>query len=248
MEFSVTRTKGVSVLIPASPLDAAAAPRLRRELTGLLDGGARRLVLDLRSVHYIDSSGLGALVEGMKRARAAGGDLRLCAVEDEVYAVLEMTGLLQQMRVSADGADAIAAWDGAPPPPMDRTVFTVSTRDEAGRWSTVESDVVPLVPKRSRYAWRIHVTDPHIRSVELKEILRLPAAPDVWPAGPGIVVDTEGQRVIWQRTAEVQDGWISHGWRVAKGDRPGQYSIDVYIHGQLAKRFEFRVSLAPAAA
>ena len=51
------------------------------------------IVVDLTAVDFIDSSGLGALVNGLKIARQAGGDLRISAPTDQVKLVLQLTNM-----------------------------------------------------------------------------------------------------------------------------------------------------------
>jgi anti-anti-sigma factor len=83
-----------------------AAPALREQLHGLVHGGHTRLVVDLSAVDAIDSSGLGALISGLKAARQAGGDLRIAAPSEQVTAVLELTNLNRVLKAyeSADRA------------------------------------------------------------------------------------------------------------------------------------------------
>jgi len=87
---------GITVVIPSGPrLDAEVAGELRNTLIDLIDEGARKLVLDLPAVDFIDSSGLGALVSALKRLKQAdpSGDIRLADVQPSVRAVLEIIRL-----------------------------------------------------------------------------------------------------------------------------------------------------------
>ncbi|MBC7590775.1 MAG: STAS domain-containing protein [Salinibacterium sp.] len=49
--------------------------------------------VDLSDVDFIDSSGLGALIGGLKAARQAGGDLRIAAPNEQVRLVLQLTNM-----------------------------------------------------------------------------------------------------------------------------------------------------------
>lgn len=80
MSHYETRQVGTSTVVqPTGRLNMVAAPRLREQLHGLVENGSSRLVVDLSRTDFIDSSGLGALVSGLKAARQAGGDLRIAA-------------------------------------------------------------------------------------------------------------------------------------------------------------------------
>lgn len=70
-----------------------AAPDVREQLHALVRAGNPKLVVDLAAVETIDSSGLGALISGLKAARQAGGDLRIASPSEQALAVLELTNL-----------------------------------------------------------------------------------------------------------------------------------------------------------
>jgi anti-anti-sigma factor len=61
-------------------------------LSGLVDEGARRMVLDFSDVPYIASSGLRVLLKLAQRLKTEGGVLRLCAVNDTVGEVFQISG------------------------------------------------------------------------------------------------------------------------------------------------------------
>ena len=58
-----------------------------------MDRGYTRVAIDLGSVEFIDSSGLGVLVGSLRRLREDGGDLVLRAASPAVTRILELTGL-----------------------------------------------------------------------------------------------------------------------------------------------------------
>ncbi|KUI26246.1 anti-anti-sigma factor [Mycobacterium sp. IS-1496] len=101
-----TTDSGVLVIRPEGRLNMVAAPALRKQIHELVDGGSTRVVVDLSATDFIDSSGLGALISGLKVARQAGGDLRIAAPTRQVTTVLELTNLNRVLSTydSADGA------------------------------------------------------------------------------------------------------------------------------------------------
>lgn len=97
---------GALVLRPEGRLNMVAAPDLREQLHNLIQAGNNRIVVDLSGVESIDSSGLGALISGLKAARQGGGDLRIAAPGEQAVAVLELTNLNRVLKSfdTADGA------------------------------------------------------------------------------------------------------------------------------------------------
>lgn len=105
---STYRTKltssGVTVLIATGRLSFPDVDGLRQQLHTLVEGGAVRLVVDLSRVDSIDSSGIGALISGLKAARRAGGDLFLATPSAPVAGLLELMNL-HDLLITADSLD-----------------------------------------------------------------------------------------------------------------------------------------------
>lgn len=88
-------------------LDVFLKSKLQTELQRLAGDGI--LVLDLRDVRFIDSAGLTVLVDAHKRASRGGGAVRLIVKEDQqVYRILQITGLIRVFGIYADEAKALA--------------------------------------------------------------------------------------------------------------------------------------------
>jgi len=111
-EVSVETVDGWQVLRLAGEVDVATAPRLRDRLVQLINEGPPQLVVDLSGLSFIDSMGLGALVSGLKRARAHDGDLRLAGPSDHVAKVLSITRLDQAFLVGDSVEAALAGNPG----------------------------------------------------------------------------------------------------------------------------------------
>lgn len=80
---------------------------LRDKVKGLLGEGKKKIVLDLKYVTMIDSSGLGAMVTAHSSAKAAGASLRLCNVGSRTNELLQMTRLFTVFEVSNTDVDAV---------------------------------------------------------------------------------------------------------------------------------------------
>lgn len=89
-----TRTAGTWTVIAArGELDLSSSDSLRSVLDAGLADGTPRIAVDLTEVSFMDSSSLGVLVAGLKRARDQGGEIRLVGVHGSPAKVIELTGL-----------------------------------------------------------------------------------------------------------------------------------------------------------
>ncbi len=92
-------------------LDIATSPTVRAALTSASERGDHKLIVDLTKVDFLDSTGLGALIGGQRRAKEFSGEVRLVAKEGQILRLLRITGLLKVFAVYATLEDALA--DGA---------------------------------------------------------------------------------------------------------------------------------------
>ncbi len=91
-------------------LDLLSAAEVKESLAKSVAEGHRRMVVDLAGVTFIDSSGLGALIGGLKAARLAGGDLRLARPADQARVILELTTLDRVLRPYTTLEEALAGY------------------------------------------------------------------------------------------------------------------------------------------
>jgi anti-sigma B factor antagonist len=111
MQIDLSRESDqVSVVAPKGRLDLSSAPTLRERLRQLITSGTPRLVVDLGEVTFVDSSGLGAVIGGMKAARQAGGDLRIARPNQQVRMVLNLTSLNKVLRPYETLEEALAGY------------------------------------------------------------------------------------------------------------------------------------------
>lgn len=110
MEIEKTERDDVVVLSPSGRLNMVSAQRLKSTVDECVAAGRARLVVDLAGVDFIDSSGLGALIGGLKSARQASGDLRIAAAAEQVTTVLGLTNLDRILRPHPTIEDALDGW------------------------------------------------------------------------------------------------------------------------------------------
>lgn len=95
VDVSVSRTTdgGVPVLAVSGEVDVYSAPTLKERFAELINSGASTLVVDLTGVAFLDSTGLGALVEARALTGDAGGSLLIVCTQERIMKLFTITGL-----------------------------------------------------------------------------------------------------------------------------------------------------------
>lgn len=108
------KTQGSDVILTVSgEIDLFTAPKLRERLTAAIDEGATRIIVDLEGVGFMDSTGLGSLVGGLKRVKERGGSMVLVCTNRAVLRILSITGLDRVFPVADSLDEALAKDTGA---------------------------------------------------------------------------------------------------------------------------------------
>ena len=103
-----TSTQGnTSVITLRGEIDVYTAPRLRQALIDLVSQGSTDIVVDMDKVDFLDSTGLGVLVGGLKKVRAHDGSLQLICTQDRLLKIFRITGLTKVFDIHPDVASAI---------------------------------------------------------------------------------------------------------------------------------------------
>ena len=100
---------GVHVIEPSGTLDGTQTTTLRQQVDVALEKGAKMLLVDLKDVTFVDSSGLGALVASLKSARTADCKMYICSINDQVRLLFELTSMDRVFEVFEDRATFEAA-------------------------------------------------------------------------------------------------------------------------------------------
>ena len=110
MDLSLeTRTEGDHTIVAvAGEIDVYTAPKLREALIDLVNGGSYHIVVDVERVDFLDSTGLGVLVGGLKRVRAHNGSLRVVCTQERLLKIFRITGLTKVFSIHDSVSDAVA--------------------------------------------------------------------------------------------------------------------------------------------
>jgi anti-sigma B factor antagonist len=103
---------GIEVIDIRGEIDMYTAPRLRELLIDLVSKGSYQLVVNLDKVGFLDSTGLGVLVGGLRRVRAHDGSLDLVCTREPILKIFRITGLTEVFGIYQTVDQAIAARKG----------------------------------------------------------------------------------------------------------------------------------------
>ena len=103
---------GIEVVDVQGEIDIYTAPRLRELLIDLAGKGSYQLVVNMDKVEFLDSTGLGVLVGGLKRVRAHNGWLDLVCTQERILKILKITGLTKVFGIYETVDQAVAATKG----------------------------------------------------------------------------------------------------------------------------------------
>jgi anti-sigma B factor antagonist len=107
LEFETTRNGTVAVITPTGELDISGAALLEAELERLAaDPELGTVVLDMRGLEFMDSSGLRLVVQADMRAREAGHRFALVKGAETVHRVFEITRMSERLDFIGNPEDA----------------------------------------------------------------------------------------------------------------------------------------------
>jgi anti-anti-sigma factor len=89
----------IKIVQPSGILNSSLASQLCSEVDQVVKTGSKLVLVDLQAVTFIDSSGLGGLVNAFKASRALGSKLVLCSVCEQARMLLEITGMDQVFEI-----------------------------------------------------------------------------------------------------------------------------------------------------
>jgi len=107
LDFETTRNGTVAVVRPTGELDLSGAAVVESELDRLADEpGLATVILDLRGLEFMDSSGLRLVVVADMRAREAGRRFALIRGDETVHRVFEITRMSERLDFVEDPEEA----------------------------------------------------------------------------------------------------------------------------------------------
>lgn len=93
LDLETSKKGDVAIISLRGEIDVYTAPRLRQALIDLVEGGSKDIVVDMDKVDFLDSTGLGVLVGGLKRVKSNDGEMKLVVTQDRIMKIFDITGL-----------------------------------------------------------------------------------------------------------------------------------------------------------
>ena len=109
MTINIEEKNGISAVSLQGRLDIVTSAELDKAVGALLDGGAKKILFDLRELDYISSAGLRSMLLAAKKMKAAGGKVALSSLNANVAEVFKISGLASFFDIYAAKDEALAA-------------------------------------------------------------------------------------------------------------------------------------------
>ena len=111
MNYTIDTRDGITILrVHEARLDTSIAPELKTEFVALLKEGNNRILLDLHDADYADSSGLGAILFGIRLARDEDGQLKLLNISDRVRDLIQIAKIDHVVDAFDDEDEAVRSF------------------------------------------------------------------------------------------------------------------------------------------
>ena len=109
LSLETRQSDGRTIVAVGGEIDVYTAPKLRDRISELVAAGNYDLVIDMEGVDFLDSTGLGVLVGGLKKVRAHEGSMELICNQDRLLKIFRITGLAKVFTIHASEAAALGS-------------------------------------------------------------------------------------------------------------------------------------------
>jgi len=111
MNLKIENTSNAIIMfVQEERLDAHNSDEFKKNMNSHFESGQKNIIIDLKDVRFIDSSGLGVLVSGFKNASTRQGTLKLSGLQSQVKSMFELTRLHRVFEIFATVDDALDSY------------------------------------------------------------------------------------------------------------------------------------------
>lgn len=108
LSIQVRDADGVAVVLPAGFINAHTVRQFESSLEEVVRRGQYQILLNCEGLTYISSAGLGAIMGLIETVRENGGDILLCSLQENVFAIFDTLGFTQLYKVFPTEPEALA--------------------------------------------------------------------------------------------------------------------------------------------
>jgi anti-sigma B factor antagonist len=110
MHIKLDEKNGISIFRMNGDIDINTSPTVKKSFDEAVKQKKDKVVVNLKGVGYVDSSGLATLVEILKNLRAYGGKLKLTNLSDKVRGLFEITKLDKLFDIVPEEEEAVSSF------------------------------------------------------------------------------------------------------------------------------------------
>jgi len=107
LRINTKTLNGIPVIELEGEVDVYTAPRVKSRLIDLVDEGKFQIIVNLEAVDFMDSSGLGVLVGGLKRVKPHDGGIAIVCTKDKILKIFKITGLTKVFSIYSSTEEAL---------------------------------------------------------------------------------------------------------------------------------------------
>jgi anti-sigma B factor antagonist len=110
MEITQTTQDQIAIFQIEGRLDSNTSPEFEEAVFNSIQDGSKKMVIDFQALEYISSAGLRVILKATKNLKSAEGKLILCAMQDYVREVFEISGFDTLLPITSTLDEAMNAF------------------------------------------------------------------------------------------------------------------------------------------
>ena len=108
MEINIEELENnTSIIKLIGDIDVYTSPDLKYAITSQIDFGAKRIIIDMEDVYYIDSSGIGVFISALGELKKRNGKIGIVKITENVRKVFELTKITSFLPIFMTVSDAL---------------------------------------------------------------------------------------------------------------------------------------------
>lgn len=107
LQIGTDKAGAVDILSCRGEIDLSSAPQLRAALEPVFEAAQPQLLMDLSGVSFMDSTGIGIIVNALNRLREGNGKCAFCGAGPRVHRILQIAGLINALPLYETRAEAL---------------------------------------------------------------------------------------------------------------------------------------------